>query len=190
MIDIPKRQSAFAAVAALTAVLLIVPAMAQTGAPAAPATQGSGTPSGAAPAAPPAASAKPAPAEPAKSSSRAARLEAYIKNLHARLHITAAQEPQWQQVAQVMRDNAETVDKIVRERNSKLRRMTAVENLPTYAEIVQSHADGLKKLAPAFDNLYQAMSPAQKKNADAVFRNIAERHIRRPAPKPATPAEK
>ncbi len=116
-------------------------------------------------------------------------MEAHIRSLHARLHITAAQEPQWEQVAATMRENAETIDRMVRERNAKLRTMTAVENLKTYADIADAHGDGLKKLVPAFDNLYQVMSPAQKKDADAVFRAIAEHYARRAAPKtkPATP---
>jgi len=183
MIDPSKRRGAFAGVVALTAILSIVPALAQTTPPAPPA---------AASAAP---SATPTPAKPpAKPASRRTYgVDARIKSLHARLHITAAQEPQWQQVAQAMRDNAASIDKMVRERNAKLRTMTAVENLQTYANIADAHADGLKKLVPAFDNLYQSMSAAQKKDADAVFRGIAEHYAHRAAPKtakPAAPAQK
>lgn len=188
MIDFAKRQGTFAAVVTLTAALLVVPALAQTSAPTA-------APPSAAPAAPstPPAAPSAAPAKHAKPNPHTARLEAYIKSLHAKLHITAAQQPQWDQVAQVMRENAETIDKLVHERTSKIRTMTAVENLQTYSEFVQAHADGLKKLASAFDGLYQSMSDAQKKNADAVFRSIAERHIRHNAAKtakPAAPAQK
>jgi len=182
MIDTTKRHGAFAGVVALAAVLLIVPALAQT-TPSAP-------PPTAAPAAP---SATPAPT-PAKPVSRQGYgIDARIKSLHTRLHITAAQEPQWQQVAQAMRDNAASIDKLVRERNAKVRTMTAVQNLQTYADIAQAHADGLKTLVPAFDNLYQSMSDAQKKNADAVFRRIAEHYAHHAAPKtakPAAPAQK
>ena len=176
MIDTTKRHGAFAGVVALAAVLLIVPALAQT------------TPSAPPPTAAP--SATPAPAaKPAKPAARHVYgIDARIKSLHARLHITAAQEPQWQQVAQAMRDNAASIDKLVRERNAKLRIMTAVQNLQTYADIAQAHADGLKTLVPAFDNLYQSLSDAQKKNADAVFRSIAEHYAHRTAPKTAKPA--
>jgi periplasmic protein CpxP/Spy len=180
MIDPSKRRGTFAGVVALIAVLSIVPALAQTTPSAPPA---------AAPAAP-SATPTPTPAKPpAKPASRRTYgIEARIKSLHARLHITAAQEPQWQQVAQAMRDNAASIDKMVRERNAKLRTMTAVENLQTYADIAEAHADGLKKLVPAFDNLYQSMSAAQKKDADAVFRSIAEHYAHRAAPKTAKPA--
>jgi len=191
MIESSKRHGTFAAVAALTGALLIVPAFAQTTMPSAPPP----TPPAAAPAAPSAAPAAPstAPATkaaPTKTSKRMSGIEARIKSLHTRLKITAAQEPQWQQVAQVMRDNAATVEKLVNERNAKLKTMTAVDNLQTYTDVAQAHADGLKKLVPVFDTLYASMSDEQKKVADGVFRNIAEHHrtTHAPAAKPATPA--
>lgn len=191
MIESSKRHGTFAAVVALTGVLLVVPAFAQTTMPSAPPP----TPPTAAPAAPTAAPPTPstAPATkaaPTKTSKRLSGVDARIASLHKRLKITAAQEPQWQQVAQVMRDNAAQIEKLVSERNAKIKTMTAVDNLQTYSDIAQAHADGLKKLVPVFDTLYGSMSDAQKKIADGVFRNIAERHrtTHKPAAKPAAPA--
>jgi|SRR5215469_1993814 len=184
MIEISKRHGTFAAVVALTGALLAVPAFAQTTMPSAPPP----TAPSAAPETPSTApAAKPAPT---KTSRRASGVEARIKSLHTHLKITAEQEPQWQQVAQVMRDNAATIEKLVTERNAKVKTMTAVENLQTYSDIVQAHADGIKKLASAFDPLYASMSDAQKKAADAIFRGMAERHraAHQPAAKPAAPA--
>jgi len=189
MIESSKRHGTFAAVVALTGALLVVPALAQT-TPSAPPP----TPPTAAPAAPSAAPAAPSTAPamkaaPTKTSKRLSGVEARIKSLHSKLKITAAQEPQWQQVAQVMRDNAADIEKMVSERNAKLKTMTAVDNLQTYSDIAQAHADGLKKLVPVFDTLYGTMSDAQKKIADAVFRGIAEHHAaHKAAPKPAAPA--
>jgi LTXXQ motif family protein len=181
MIGFTERRGAFAGVVALTAALLIVPAFGQTtqqnapmGAPAAPsATQQPSTPA-------------PRPTQHATRSS--ADIEARIKSLHDRLHVTAAQEQQWEQVAQVMRENAKTMNKMIRERDAKLRTMNAVDNLNAYAGIAEAHADGVKKLASAFDSLYDSMSELQKKDADAVFRGIAAHH--RAAPKPAAPTQK
>jgi len=187
MIESSKRHGTFAAVVALTGVLFVLPAFAQTTMPTAP-------PPTAAPAAPSAAPAAPstAPATkaaPMKTSKRLSGVDARIASLHKRLKITAAQEPQWQQVAQVMRDNAAQIEQLVKERDAKLKTMTAVDNLQTYSDIAQAHADGLKKLVPVFDTLYGSMSDAQKKVADAVFRGIAERHAtHKAAPKPAAPA--
>src|SRR5215469_11876462 len=190
MIESSKRHGTFAAVVALTGALLVVPALAQT-TPSAPPP----TPPTAAPAAPSAAPAAPSTAPamkaaPTKTSKRLSGVEARIKSLHSKLKITAAQEPQWQQVAQVMRDNAADIEKMVSERNAKLKTMTAVDNLQTYSDIAQAHADGLKKLVPVFDTLYGTMSDAQKKVADGVFRGIAERHAaaHKAAPKPTAPA--
>ncbi|HEV2161011.1 MAG TPA: Spy/CpxP family protein refolding chaperone [Stellaceae bacterium] len=184
MIESSKRHGTFAAVVALTGALLVVPALAQT--PSAPPP----TPSTAAPAAPSAMPAAPTTkAAPTKTSKRLSGVDARIASLHKRLKITAAQEPQWQQVAQVMRDNAAQIEQLVKERNAKLKTMTAVDNLQTYSDIAQAHADGLKKLVPVFDTLYGSMSDAQKKIADDVFRGIAERHAaHKAAPKPAAPA--
>src|SRR5215469_9712879 len=186
MIESSKRHGTFAAVVALTGALLVVPALAQT-TPSAPPP----TPPTAAPAAPSAMPAAPATkAAPTKTSKRLSGVDARIASLHKRLKITAAQEPQWQQVAQVMRDNATQIEQLVKERDAKLKTMTAVDNLQTYSDIAQAHADGLKKLVPVFDTLYGSMSDAQKKVADGVFRGIAERHAaaHKAAPKPTAPA--
>lgn len=169
MISFIKRHGTLASIVALTAALVIGPALGQT-------TE-QNEPMGA-PAAPSATQQAPmlAPTSTKHATRSPSDIEARIKSLHDRLHVTAAQEQQWSQVAQVMRDNAESVNKMIRERNAKLRTMSAVENLNTYAEIAKTHADGVKKLASAFDSLYASMSESQKKSADAVFHGIAARH--------------
>ena len=43
-------------------------------------------------------------------------VEARIKELHKRLHITAAQKPQWDNLAQVMRDNAQAMSDLKKQR--------------------------------------------------------------------------
>jgi len=149
----PRIGRGFAAAAILGAALFILPeaALAQTApAPAAPA-----------PAAP-APAAKMAPASPTA--------EARIKSLHRALGITAAQEPQWQAVADVMRGNTATTRALVEERLAKLKTMTAIDDLNSYAAIVDAHAAGVKKLMTAFETLYDSLSDAQKKKADALFR--------------------
>ena len=101
---------------------------------------------------------------------RADRVEARIKELHTKLKITPAQEELWNNVAQVMRDNAKTMEALIKARSEKARTMTAVEDLKSYGEIAEAHADGLKKFIPAFEPLYAGMSDAQKKSADKLFR--------------------
>ena len=97
------------------------------------------------------------------------RVETRIKELHQKLKITAAQESQWNGFAEVMRDNAQTVDAVLKERSENIHSMSAVDDLRSYQKLADAHADGLKKLVPAFEALYNTMSQDQKKTADAVF---------------------
>lgn len=99
-----------------------------------------------------------------------ARVEARINNMHAKLAITNAQEEQWAKVAHVMRDNAKTMDALTQQRFEHARSMTAVDDIKSYGEITDAHADGIKKFTPVFATLYADMSDAQKKEADILFR--------------------
>jgi hypothetical protein len=101
--------------------------------------------------------------------SRGDRVEARIKELHAKLSITPAQEELWGNVTQVMRDNAKTMETLIKARSAHMMAMNAVDDLKSYGEIAEAHADGLKKFIPAFEPLYGSMSDTQKKNADAIF---------------------
>jgi hypothetical protein len=97
------------------------------------------------------------------------RVEARIKELHAKLKITPAQEALWNSVTQVMRDDAKTMEALIKARSEKEPTMTAVDDLKSYGEIAVAHADYLKKFIPVFEPLYASMSDAQKKNADTLF---------------------
>jgi periplasmic protein CpxP/Spy len=99
------------------------------------------------------------------------RVEARIKNMHAKLKITQSQEGQWTKIAQVMRDNAKSMDALTHKRFENAKTMTAVDDLKSYGEITDAHADGIKKFTPVFATLYAGMSDAQKKEADALFRH-------------------
>jgi periplasmic protein CpxP/Spy len=101
--------------------------------------------------------------------SKADHVEARIKQLHARLNITPAQEELWNKATQVMRDNAKTMEELIKARSEQPSTMTAVDDLKSYSEIAEAHADGLKKFIPVFEPLYASMSDAQKKNADKLF---------------------
>jgi hypothetical protein len=94
-----------------------------------------------------------------------------INNLHARLQITADQESLWQPVAQVMRDNASTMDSLKQSRMANANNMSAIDDLRTYGQVIDAHADGVKKLTSAFEPLYNSMSDTQKHNADLIFRS-------------------
>ena len=74
-----------------------------------------------------------------------------------------------------MRDNGKTLDALTQARVDHAKTMTAVDDLKSYGEIADAHADGVKKLTPVFASLYDGMSDAQKKQADALF-SRGDRH--------------
>lgn len=109
-----------------------------------------------------------------------AQVEARITQLHRELKITSAQEDDWNKLAQDMRDNAHDMSSLLQERNTaaKSHPMNALDNLKNYEEIADAHAEGLKKIVPDFETLYDAMSPAQKKAADTAFNQRVNQRVR------------
>jgi periplasmic protein CpxP/Spy len=103
--------------------------------------------------------------------SRPEGVEARIKELQTKLKITPAQEDLWNNVTQVMRDNAKTMEALIKARSKEVSTMTAIDDLKSYGEIVEAHADAIRKFIPAFEPLYVGMSDAQKKAADTLFRH-------------------
>jgi hypothetical protein len=141
---------AFIASIAVCAIMIGAPSGAQTAA-----GQESSTPTG--------------NTKPASTPIRGENAEDRIKHLHDQLKIMPQQEAQWSNIAQVMLDNASAVDSAIKDRVAKSASMTAIDDLRSYQAIVQTHADGLRKLAAALAPLYSAMPEAQQRNADAVF---------------------
>ena len=109
-------------------------------------------------------------AAPADSSAMAP-VEARIKDLHKQLHITEAQKPQWDALAQVMRTNAQAMVDLQKQRAVDSKSESAVEVIKSYEAVIDAHEDGMKKFVPPFEALYNSMSDAQKKAADSLFRN-------------------
>lgn len=106
------------------------------------------------------------------------RVEARIKELHAQLRITPAEEPQWNEFAQVMRENARDMDEAFMQRAQQYPTMNAVQNMQSYEQISEQHAQRVQKLIPAFQKLYDAMPDQQKQLTDQVFRANSEKHQR------------
>ena len=110
--------------------------------------------------------------------SKADRVEARIKELHTKLMITPEQEEAWNNVAQAMRDDAKTMEELIKARTENASTMTAVDDLKSYGEIAQAHADGIKNFTSVFEPLYASMSDAQKKTADTLFRHHHHGHMK------------
>lgn len=119
-------------------------------------------------------------AEAKQSGRRDAAVEQRIADLHSRLHISQGQEQQWEQFAGVMRDNARNMDQSYEERSQRIQQMSAVDNMRSYAQLAEAHAQDVQKLVPAFQTLYGSLSPEQKRTADQLFRSYAERSQQHP----------
>jgi len=108
-------------------------------------------------------------------------VDGLIAHLHAELKITPDQEQLFKRVADVMRENADTMSALARKRAEDSRNMTAMDDLRSYAEISAAHAEGSKRMIAVFQALYDNMSDAQKKAADEEFReHYASRHRAKP----------
>lgn len=103
------------------------------------------------------------------------RVESRINELHQKLAITPAQEPQWKQLAETMRDNAKAVEEKAYEREKALQTMGVMDDLRSYEGIAKAHAESMTKLVASFEPLYTSMSPEQKKKADAEFQGYRKR---------------
>lgn len=101
-------------------------------------------------------------------------VEKHIKDLHAKLGITKDQQSKFDDLSQAMRDEASTMYAARKERMDHAKDATAVDELQSYGDLAQAHADAIKKLVPTFKTLYDSLSDAQKKKADALFRRHEE----------------
>ncbi len=121
-------------------------------------------------------------ASPAGSTDKAAQrpienADKQIAAMHAKLKITAAQDPQWEAYVKAQRDAAEQMSELIAKREATASSSNAVDDFKAYAKIAQAHADGLKNVIPAFETLYGVLSDDQKKIADTMLdRAPGERH--------------
>lgn len=106
-------------------------------------------------------------------------VEARIADLHARLGITAAEEPRFTALAEVMRVNAKDMDTVLDNRADDTSK-TAVSTLRWYLRLTDAHAAMLSRFLPPFETLYAALSDDQRKTADSIFQHFGE------GPAPAT----
>lgn len=99
--------------------------------------------------------------------------ETQIKQLEGALKIADAQKELWNNVTQVMRENAKEMeafaDSRAQERAENTKRMNAVERMKFHSKITKAQLDQLEKLLPPFEALYASMSEQQKNITDILF---------------------
>lgn len=96
--------------------------------------------------------------------------EDQIKQLQGTLNITAAQEPLWNNLTQVMRENAKDMDALRKERSEQTASLNAVEHMKFHSNITQAHLSQMNKLLPPFEAFYDSLSDQQKNITNIVFR--------------------
>jgi protein CpxP len=110
---------------------------------------------------------------PAAAPQQADPVERQIADLQKKLQITAAQQPQFDAFAQIMRENAQAIDAAMRQQEQN-RGPNAVEALRASAQFAEAEAEGLKRLVPALQSLYDSLSDQQKRLADSVMGQPAQ----------------
>jgi hypothetical protein len=96
--------------------------------------------------------------------------EAQIKQLQGVLKITEAQKELWNNLTNVMRENAKDMDAFTKDRAESTKTMNSVERMKFHSQITKAQYDQLEKLIPPFEALYSSMSDQQKNITDIVFR--------------------
>lgn len=101
-----------------------------------------------------------------------------ISRLHEELKITAGEEEKWEDVAKAMKDNAEAMERLIKERdNHASGKMTAVQDLKEYQKFTQTHATALSNLIYSFEALYNSMPEPQRAVADDVFEKFGQKGV-------------
>ena len=117
---------------------------------------------------------------PRAGSASSNQAEQRITQLHNQFKITPAQQSQWDAFAQAMRDDAQHMDQVFAQQGNP-QNGSALDDMRAYAAITEAHAQDVQHLLPAFETLYNAMSPEQKRVADNVFHQYARQESRRTA---------
>jgi LTXXQ motif family protein len=104
-------------------------------------------------------------------------IEGRIAYLKAELKITDAQAPQFDRVAQAMRDNARAMEQAMSQhRANRDQPQSAVDRLEARAQFAALRAQSDQRLAEAFKPLYASLSDEQKKTADEMLARHGHGH--------------
>jgi hypothetical protein len=96
--------------------------------------------------------------------------EGQIKQLQDALNITETQKALWNNLTQVMRENAVEMDALSKARAENRKNLNAVEHMKFHAQTTEAQLGQMNKLIPPFEALYSVMTDDQKKSTDAIFR--------------------
>jgi hypothetical protein len=113
---------------------------------------------------------QPAPAASAYSQ----RVDAQIARLEKKLHITAAQLPQWNALAAAMRENARRIQ-LSRADRAKIHPTNVIDLLYASRRETQAQLERLERIIPPAEALLAVLAADQKARADALFGGLMRR---------------
>ena len=99
-------------------------------------------------------------------------IEGGIAYVEAELAITDAQRPQWDALADTVRENVGAVQAAFERRHGGAegeRSTSAVERLDAFEDLATVGLDVLRKVSPPFKALYAVLSEEQKERADSLI---------------------
>ena len=121
------------------------------------------------------ASVQPASAHTADRHAPAGRTDAQISGLQKKLHITAAQMPQWNALAAAMRENAKRIE-LSRADRAKIHPTNAIDMLYADRRETQARLERLERVIPVAEALFAVLSKDQKATADRLFGGLMRHH--------------
>ena len=108
----------------------------------------------------------------AREQRREDHIEGHIAFLQTELGITAAQQADWDKVADAMRDDVSEYHTTMKKySDSGDKQPSALDSLSARTEFAELRATGERRFVEAFRPLYASFSASQKQAADELFAN-------------------
>jgi hypothetical protein len=114
-------------------------------------------------------------AQPRQFRSASERVEARIARIQQTLQITAAQQPQFDTFANVLRKQAQGMDERMQQRRAQMQQgaaptnLTAIQRLELMQRVTANRYNQLGEVIAAAKPLYDSLSPEQKQAADQML---------------------
>ena len=89
-----------------------------------------------------------------------------VRELHDRLGISPAQQPQWDALIGTLRDNAAAMRASPAVQAVRSGQLDAVQALRAAADVARQRADAMQRTIAPLEALYAVMSPEQRRMAD------------------------
>lgn len=106
---------------------------------------------------------------PVAGQARGGQLRERLQQIHDRLAITPAQQPQWDAVVAALRQNAQAMRANPATAAVRVGNLNAVQEMHAAADLAHARADALQRMIPPVEALYASLSPDQQHTADLTL---------------------